>query len=273
MRIACLGGGPGGLYFAISMKLRNPDAEIAVFERNKHDDTFGWGTASTRPRMATLADMSDVLDAFVAVAKRAEAAGFDMIELHAAGGTLLGSFLSPVTNTREDHFGGSVENRLRFPLEVVSAVRSAWPSDKPMSVRFCAHDWLENGLSGADAVYYAKAFAAAGVDIQTITTGETLESSSPIYGRMYQTPFSDQIRNEAGVRTMAVGNIYEADHANSILLAGRADLVAVGRPHLADPYWTNREAAKIGDTRQAWPAPYWLGAEQLNTLAARSGAA
>lgn len=228
-----------------------------------------WGPGHARPRGASEADMAEITEAFVAAAKRAEAAGFDMLELHAAAGTLLGSFLSPVTNTRRDRFGGSVENRLRFPLEVVAAVRSAWPSGKPLAVRFCAHDWLEGGVTASDTVDYAKAFAAAGVDIQVITTGETLASSNPQYGRMYQTPFSDRIRNEAKVRTMAVGNIYEADHANSILMAGRADLVAVGRPHLTDPYWTNREAAKIGDTRQAWPAPYELGAQQLHTLAAR----
>lgn len=169
-------------------------------------------------------------------------------------------------NTRGDHYGGSVENRLRFPLEVVAAVRSAWPSHKPLSIRYCANDWLEGGLTGADAVAYAKAFAAAQVDIQVITTGETLATSSPQYGRMYQTPFADQIRNEAKVKTMTVGNIYEADHANSILMAGRADLVAVGRPHLVDPYWTNREAAEIGDTQQIWPAPYKYGAEQLKVV-------
>ncbi|PRD43669.1 bifunctional salicylyl-CoA 5-hydroxylase/oxidoreductase [Phyllobacterium phragmitis] len=228
-----------------------------------------WGEASALPKMATMADLSEVTAAFVAAANRAKAAGFDMLELHAAAGGLLGSFLSPVTNKRGDSFGGSVDNRLRFPLEVVGAVRSAWPSGKPLSLRFCAHDWLEGGLTAADAVAYAKAFAAAGVDIQVITTGETRATSSPQFGRMYQTPFSDQIRNEAKVSTMAVGNIYEADHANSILMAGRADLVAVGRPHLTDPYWTNREAAKIGDIQQAWPAPYALGAQQLNTLMAR----
>jgi anthraniloyl-CoA monooxygenase len=222
--------------------------------------------ATNAPLAATQTQMDHIKDAFVIAVKRADTAGFDMIELHAAAGTFLASFLSPATNTRTDTFGGSPENRLRYPLAVAKAVRDTWPATKPMSVRFCAHDWLDNGLGGADAVMYAHAFAAMGVDIQVITTGETLATSKPQYGRMYQTPFSDQIRNEAKVKTMTVGNISEADHANSILLAGRADLVAIGRPHLADPYWTNREAAKLGDRGQTWPDPYSYGAAQLNSL-------
>lgn len=230
-----------------------------------------WGSGSAQPVPATQSQLNAIKEEFKAAAIRAEAAGFDMIELHAAHGTLLASFLSPATNKRIDHYGGSAKNRLRYPLEIINAVRSVWPAHKPMSVRFSAADWLEqSGLEISDALAYARAFADAGVDIQVISSGETLAASSPVYGRMYQTPLSDQIRNEAGVMTMAVGNIYEADHANSILLAGRADLVAVGRPHLADPYWTNREAAKIGDDQQPWPAPYELGAEQLQVLAART---
>lgn len=229
---------------------------------------IAWGEDSAIPVAANEVDLNQVKAAFVAAAKRADRAGFDMLELHAAAGTLLASFLSPVTNIREDRYGGNAENRLRFPLAVITAVRDIWPAEKPISVRFCAHDWLEGGISGVDAITYASAFSKAGVDIQVITTGETLASSKPQYGRMYQTPFSDQVRNEAKVKTMTVGNIYEADHANSILLAGRADLVAIGRPHLSDPYWTNREAAKIGDTHQVWPKSYAYGAAQLKTLEA-----
>ena len=225
-----------------------------------------WSDEAKAPSAATPSDLAQIKDAYVAAAQRAKMAGFDMIELHAAAGTLLASFLSPITNQRTDEYGGSVENRLRFPLAVLADVRKAWPADKPISVRFCAHDWIDHGLSAEDSAAYASAFEAAGADIVVVTTGETLNHAKPQYGRMYQTPFSDRIRNEAKVKTMTVGNIYEADHANSILLAGRADLVAVGRPHLSDPYWTNREAAKIGDTGQNWPAPYADGAAQLATL-------
>lgn len=225
-----------------------------------------WSDDAVQPFAATGAELERIRDDFVMATKRAEAAGFDMIELHAAAGTFLASFLSPVTNRRVDDFGGSVENRLRFPLSVLKAMRAVWPDGKPISVRYCAKDWLESGLSAEDAVAYAQAFERAGADILVVTTGETLSHAKPKYGRMYQTPVSDQIRNEAKVKTMTVGSISEADHANSILLAGRADLVAVGRPHLFDPYWTNREAARIGDTGQIWPKPYSHGAEQLSSL-------
>lgn len=229
-----------------------------------------WGAASQPVSELTPEGMELIEQEFTAAAMRAEAAGFDMLELHAAAGTLLASFLSPATNQRGDDFGGASANRLRFPLQIIKAVRAVWPQQKPLSFRFAAHDWLEDGLSRDDAVAYAKAFAEAGVDLQVITTGETLAASRPVYGRMYQTPFSDMIRNEARVPTMTVGNIYEADHANSILLAGRADLVAVGRPHLSDPYWTHRQAALIGDVGQSWPSPYAHGAKQLAALAPRT---
>lgn len=225
-----------------------------------------WGHGSANVSELSQSGMHEVTNDFVAAAGRALQADFDMIEIHAAAGTLLASFLSPITNRRTDEFGGAIESRLRFPLSVVSAVREAWPADKPMSVRFCAHDWIEGGITEDDMMACGRAFEQAGIDIQVVTTGETTADSRPRYGRMYQTPFSDALRNELKIRTMTVGNITEADHANSILLAGRADLVAIGRPHLADPYWVNRQAAQLGDTHQTWPSPYLYGAKQLTAL-------
>ena len=195
-------------------------------------------------------------------------AGFDMIEVHAAHGYLLSSFISPTSNTRTDAYGGSLENRLRYPLEVFEAMRAVWPAEKPISVRISAHDWVgDDGITPDDAVTIARAFSRAGADLIDVSAGQTTIDAKPVYGRMFQTPFSDRIRNEAGLRTMAVGNIFEADHANSILMAGRADLVAIGRPHLADPYWTFHEAAKIGDRGENWPKPYEPGRDQAWRLA------
>jgi anthraniloyl-CoA monooxygenase len=194
-----------------------------------------------------------------------------MIELHAAHGYLLSSFISPVSNIRADAYGGSLENRLRYPLEVFTAMRAVWPGDKPMSVRISANDWMgEDGVTPQEAVEIARAFHGAGADLIDVSAGQTSAQARPVYGRMFQTPFSDRIRNEAGIPTMAVGNVHEADHANSILMAGRADLVAVGRPHLSDPYWTLHEAARIGDRNAAdWPLPYLAGRDQLWRLADR----
>ena len=158
-----------------------------------------------------------------------------MLELHCAHGYLLASFISPLTNQRTDAYGGSLANRLRFPLEVFEALRAAWPAHKPMSVRISATDWAEGGITGDDAVAIARAFAEAGVDLVDVSTGQTVRDAQPIYGRMFQTPFSEQVRNEARVATMCVGNITTADQVNTILAAGRADLVALGRPHLVDP--------------------------------------
>lgn len=229
-----------------------------------------WSAANATPRAATSADRGEIRDQFVKAAEMAERVGFDMIELHAAHGYLLSSFISPVSNTRNDDYGGSLENRLRYPLEVFRAMRAVWPEDKPMSVRISANDWIgEPGVTPEEAVEIARAFEAAGVDLVDVSAGQTTPDAKPVYGRMFQTPFSDRIRNEAGIRTMAVGNIYEADHANSILMAGRADLVAVGRPHLADPYWALREAAKIGDRLEDWPLPYLAGRDQAWRLADR----
>ncbi len=186
-------------------------------------------------------------DQFVAAAHMAERAGFDMIELHAAHGYLVSSFISPLSNIRSDEYGGSLENRMRYPLEVFAAMRAAWPAAKPMSVRISANDWAgEDGITPEDAVKIAQMFETAGADIIDVSAGQTSTEAQPVYGRMFQTPFSDRIRNETGIKTMAVGNIYEADHVNSILMAGRADLVCLARPHLADPYWTLHAATGIG---------------------------
>ncbi|TFL19791.1 bifunctional salicylyl-CoA 5-hydroxylase/oxidoreductase [Jannaschia formosa] len=232
---------------------------------------IGWSDRNPTPREMTAEDMDRVRDQFVAAARMAERAGFDMIELHAAHGYLVSSFISPVSNRRTDAFGGSLENRMRWPREVFAAMRAAWPAQKPMSVRISASDWLDGeGVTPEEAVEIARAFQAEGADIIDVSAGQTSTAARPVYGRMFQTPFSDRIRNEAGIATMAVGNIYEADHANSILMAGRADLVAVGRPHLTDPYWTLREAARIGDRRAPdWPLPYLPGRDQVWRLADR----
>ncbi|MEY9190281.1 anthraniloyl-CoA monooxygenase [Bradyrhizobium ottawaense] len=180
------------------------------------------------PRELDRAGMNAVRDAFVASAERGERCGFDMLELHCAHGYLLASFISPLTNTRTDEYGGSLDNRLRFPREIFEALRAVWPSHKPMSVRISATDWADGGITGDDAVAVARAFAEAGVDLVDVSTGQTVRDAQPIYGRMFQTPFSDQVRNEARVATMCVGNITTADQANTILAAGRADLVALG---------------------------------------------
>lgn len=221
------------------------------------------------PQELTRADMDRIRDQFVAAVERAERLGFDMIELHCAHGYLLASFLSPLTNTRTDEFGGSVENRLRFPLEVFSAMRAAWPKHKPMSVRVSATDWAEGGLSDEDSVAIAEAFGQAGVDLVDVSTGQTVNWSSPIYGRMFQTPYSDQIRNEAQVSTMCVGNITSADQANTILVAGRADLVAIGRPHLVDPFFAANAAAWYGEPYLQTVPQYEPGFDQLARNSAR----
>ena len=229
-----------------------------------------WSDRNGVPREMTREDMEIVIGEFAASARMADRAGFDMIELHAAHGYLISSFISPLSNQRSDAYGGCLANRLRFPLEVFAAMRKAWPDHKPMSVRISANDWVgEDGITPAGAVEIARAFHGAGADLIDVSAGQTSVRARPVYGRMFQTPFSDRIRNEAGLHTMAVGNIYEADHANSILMAGRADLVAIGRPHLADPYWTLHEAARIGDRRQDWPEPYLAGRDQAWRLADR----
>ena len=212
----------------------------------------------------TRADMDEVREQFVAATRRGLDAGFDMVELHCAHGYLLSSFITPLHNRREDEYGGSLDNRLRFPLEVFGAMRDAWPGERPMSVRISANDWMgELGVTPGEAVEIARAFSEAGADLIDVSAGQTWADCKPIYGRMFQTPFSDQIRNEARVSTMAVGNIYETDHANSILAAGRADLVALARPHLVDPMWTLRAAASCDYRGVYVPPPYIGGQAQL----------
>ncbi len=229
-----------------------------------------WSERNPVPRAMDRADMDAVRDAFVAAARMADRAGFDMLEVHAAHGYLLSSFITPLTNRRDDEYGGSLDNRLRYPLEVIRAVREAWPAGKPLSVRISANDWVgEEGIIPDDAVAIARRLKAAEVDIVDVSAGQTSTRARPVYGRMFQTPFSDRIRNETGMATMAVGNIYQADHVNSILMAGRADLACLARPHLADPYWTLHVAAALGDREAAWPAPYRAGADQLQRLADR----
>ncbi len=226
-----------------------------------------WSPSNAVPKAMERVDMERVTAEFVAAAQSATRAGFDMIELHAAHGYLLSSFISPKTNIRGDAYGGTLENRLRYPLEVFAAMRKAWPVEKPMSVRISAHDWVAgDGVTPAEAVAIARAFQNAGADIIDVSAGQTTPEAKPVYGRMFQTPFSDRIRNEAGIATMAVGNIYEVDHVNSILMAGRADLVCMARPHLADPYWTLHAAIKLTDRATTWPLPYLAGRDQARRL-------
>lgn len=222
-----------------------------------------YGSTMPAPREMTRADMDRVRDDFVRSTQMATKAGFDMIEVHCAHGYLLSSFLTPVSNHRTDEYGGSLENRLRFPLEVFKAMRAEWPEEKPMSVRVSATDWVEDGLTGDESVAIAQAFVDAGADIIHVSTGQTTTDAKPVFGRLWQTPYSDRIRNEARVPTIAVGNITDADQVNSIIAAGRADLVAIGRPHLADPQWTFHAAAQLGFAGIRWPVQYYLGRVQL----------
>jgi len=233
----------------------------------------GWDTLSASPipyfpdsqvpREMDRAAMDRVKAEFVAATERGVACGFDMLELHCAHGYLLASFISPLTNQRSDEYGGTLANRLRYPLDIFTAMRAAWPAHKPMSVRISATDWAEGGITGDDAVTIARAFGEAGVDLVDVSTGQTVRDAQPVYGRMFQTPFSEQVRNEARVATMCVGNITTADQVNTILAAGRADLVALARPHLVDPSFTMRAAAWYGAADIACPPQYLPGKEQI----------
>jgi anthraniloyl-CoA monooxygenase len=231
-----------------------------------------YGPSSQVPREMTRADMERITADFVAATRRAADAGFDILELHCAHGYLLSSFLSPLTNRRGDAYGGSVENRARWPLEVFAAVRAAWPQERPISVRLSCHDWFPGGNTADDAVALARLFKAAGADIIDCSSGQVVAEQKPVYGRMYQTPFADRIRNEVGIPTVAVGAIFEADHVNMVIAAGRADLCAVARPHLADPAWTLHEAAKIGFEGIEWPRQYLSGRNQYETNLRRAQA-
>src|SRR5690606_5273149 len=228
---------------------------------------------SQTPKAMDRADMDRVKADFVAATKRAAEAGVDWLELHCAHGYLLSSFLSPLTNRRDDEYGGSYENRARYPLEVFHAVREVWPQDKPISVRLSCHDWFEGGNTPEDATIFADMFKAAGADLIEGSSGQVWKEEKPVYGRLFQTPFSHKIRNEIHIPTIAVGAISEADHANSIIAAGRADLCAVARPHLADPSWALHEAAKIGINSIAWPKQYRSAKYQYEANLARAAAA
>lgn len=226
---------------------------------------LAYGPTNQIPQEMTVADMTRVSADFVRATRMAVHCGFDWLELHCAHGYLLSAFLSPLTNFRTDEYGGSLVGRCRFPLEVFAAMRTVWPADKPMSVRISAHDWAPGGNTVDDAVEIARLFKTAGCDLIDVSSGQTTRKAKPTYGRMYQTPFSDRIRNEIGMATMAVGAIFEPDHVNSIIAAGRADLCALGRPHLADPYWTLHAAAQLNfrGAEIAWPKQYLPGRDQL----------
>ncbi|WP_446831149.1 bifunctional salicylyl-CoA 5-hydroxylase/oxidoreductase [Candidatus Foliamicus sp.] len=223
-------------------------------------------------RPMTRADMDLVIEQFREATRLGLEANFDWLELHCAHGYLLSAFITPLSNRRRDAYGGTLRNRLRYPLEVLEAVREVWPQEKPLSVRISATDWVASGVTAEEAVKIARAMTEAGADIIHVSAGQTSTRARPVYGRMFQTPFSDRIRNEAGVPTIAVGNIYETDHVNSILAAGRADLCALARPHLSDPYWTLRAATTLGHSRQDWPIQYLSGKEQAERLALRAAA-
>ena len=233
---------------------------------------IAYGPGNQVPRAMTAEDMTRVRDEFVAATARAIDCAFDCLELHCAHGYLLSAFLCPLTNQRGDEYGGTLENRCRYPLEVFRAMRAYWPAERPLSVRISAHDWAPGGNTPDDAIAIARLFKDAGADLIDVSSGQTTREARPIYGRMYQTPFSDRIRNEVGIATMAVGAIFEPDHVNSILMAGRADLCALGRPHLADPYWTLHAAAQLGYPDVDWPVQYRQGKTQLERNLARAAA-
>ncbi len=229
-----------------------------------------YGPRNQVPRAMSRADMDAVRAEFERAARLGIDAGFDMLELHCAHGYLLSSFITPLSNHRQDEYGGALANRLRYPLEVFAALRVLWPAERPMSVRISATDWVEGGVDGAEAVEIARAFHGAGADIIHVSAGQTSRAAQPVYGRMFQTPFSDRIRNETGIPTIAVGNITDPDQVNSILAAGRADLCALARPHLADAQWTLRAAATLGYAEQWWPVQYLSGKSQLERTLARA---
>jgi anthraniloyl-CoA monooxygenase len=229
-----------------------------------------WGRGSATPIAMTRADMDRIRDEFVAATRRGIEAGFDALELHCAHGYLFSSFISPVTNRRDDEYGGTLANRLRYPIEVFTAMRAAWPAEKPFGVRVSATDWVEGGIDISDSVEVARAFQAAGADFIDVSAGQVTPDQKPVYGRMFQVPFAERIRLEVGIATLAVGNIYEPDHVNSIVAAGRADLCLLARAHLWDPYWTLRAAAQLGYGGVRWPNQYRSGQRQIETLMRRA---
>jgi anthraniloyl-CoA monooxygenase len=229
-----------------------------------------WSDANQVPKEMTREDMERVREQFVAATRRGIDAGFDVLELHAAHGYLLSSFISPVTNRRSDAYGGSLANRLRFPLEVFAAMRAVWPSELAAGVRISAADWVEGGIRVEDSIEIARAFREVGAAFIDVSTGQVTDDQKPVYGRMFQVPFAERIRLELGMLTLAVGNIYEPDHVNSIVAAGRADVCLLARPQLWDPMWTMRAAAQLGYAGVKWPEPYLSGRRQLETLMRRA---
>ena len=218
---------------------------------------------SATPRAMDRADMTRVREQFVQATRLAAEAGFDLLELHMAHGYLLASFISPLTNRRTDEYGGDIHGRCRYPLEVLAAVRAAWPQERPLSVRISASDWAEGGLEEHDLVVFAGLLRAAGVDLIDVSTGQTVPWQKPVYGRMWQTPFADLVRSVSGLRVIAVGNIHEPDQVNTIIAAGRADLCAIARPHLVDAAWTQRAAAELQYAGQTWPRQYLSARSQF----------
>ncbi len=229
-----------------------------------------WSPGNAMPREMSRADMDRVREQFTAAAQRGQAAGFDALELHCAHGYLLSSFISPVTNLRTDEYGGSLRNRMRYPLEVLDAVRAVWPASRPVGVRISATDWVEGGIGVDDSVEIAHMLREHGVDFVDVSAGQVTPDQEPVYGRMFQVPFAERIRLETGLATLAVGNIYEPDHVNSIVAAGRADICMLARPHLWDPMWTLRAAAQLGYEGVHWPVPYLTGRRQIETLMRRA---
>jgi anthraniloyl-CoA monooxygenase len=232
--------------------------------------SVAWSERNQVPKEMTRADMDLVCEQFVAAARRGIEAGFDVLELHAAHGYLLSSFISPLTNRRRDDYGGSLANRLRFPLEVFAALRAVWPAERAAGIRISATDWVEGGIDVEDSIAIARAFRDAGAAFIDVSAGQVSEDQRPVYGRMFQVPFAERIRLELGMITLAVGNIYEPDHVNSIVAAGRADVCLLARPHLWDPMWTLRAAAQLGYQGIRWPDPYRAGQRQIETLMRRA---
>jgi anthraniloyl-CoA monooxygenase len=225
---------------------------------------------SPTPAELDRASMDRIKADFVQAAERASRAGFDLLELHCAHGYLFASFLSPLTNRRSDEYGGSIENRVRYPLEVFEAMRAVWPEEKPMSVRISASDWAPGGISEDDVLAIVRAFEAAGCDLISTSSGQTVPEQKPVYGRMYQVQFAETIRNVARIKTMAVGAITEPAQINTIIACRRADLVALARPHLIDPYFTRKAAAWYGIKTQSVPPQYLSGMAQAYREAERA---
>jgi anthraniloyl-CoA monooxygenase len=227
---------------------------------------------SQSPRELDRKGMERIIQDFEKSARYADEAGFDMLEIHMAHGYLLASFISPLTNQRKDEYGGPIANRMRFPLELFKACRKIWPERKPISVRISASDWAPGGLSGEDLIALCRMLKEAGCDLIDCSSGQTVPQQKPVYGRMYQAPFADWVRNEVGIATMTVGAVTTADQVNTLLASGKADLVALARPHLANPYFTLQASAWYQHPAQHWPPQYLPGRDQAYRLAERERA-